>query len=156
MSAEYCFNTEHQFFHREGLGDVVVGAELEAFQYVFLQRLGCKENDRHVGVGLSDFLCQCESVFLRHHHVEHADVELGLHECFVASVAVGAQFCHVTFGLQILAKKHTQVFVILAQQNFQFIFHSVVLLVVFIIICFYYVVSLFVSAGRLRGRQRRV
>ena len=36
------FNTEHQLFHAEGFGDVVVGTNLETFQDILLQRLGCQ------------------------------------------------------------------------------------------------------------------
>ena len=75
------------------------GTELEAFEDVVLQSLGGKEDDGHVGTGGTDLLSQCEAVLLRHHHVEHADVELGLEEGLEACLAVGTEFCHIAFSL---------------------------------------------------------
>ena len=102
-TAQDGFYAEHELLHREGLGDVVIGTDLEAFEDVLLEGLGGEEDDGDVGVGLADFLCQGEAVFLGHHHVEHADVELGLEECLVAGFSVGAELSHVAFGIQILA-----------------------------------------------------
>ena len=92
-------NAEHELFHREGLGDVVVGTDFEAFDDVVLLRLCRQEDDGHFGVGLADFLGQRKTVFLRHHHVEHADVELTLQEGLEACLAVGTELGHVAFGL---------------------------------------------------------
>ncbi len=89
-TAQDGLDAEYQFLHREGLGDVVVGTQFEAFENVLLQRLGSEEDDGYLGIGRADLLCQCESVFLGHHHVEHADVELGLQESLETGLAVGA------------------------------------------------------------------
>ena len=94
-------NTEYKLFHRERLGDVVVGTNLEAFENVLLQSLGCEEYDRYLGVGLTYFLGECESVFLGHHHVENTYIKLCLHEGAVAGFAVWAQFGCIALGLQV-------------------------------------------------------
>ena len=94
-------NTEYKLLHRERLGDVVVGTNLESFEDVLFQSLGCEEYDRYLGVGLTYFLGECESVFLGHHHVENTYIKLCLHEGAVAGFAVWAQFGCIALGLQV-------------------------------------------------------
>lgn len=53
-----------ELFHGEGLGDVVVGAEFEAFEDVFLERLGGEEDDGHIGVECADFWASVKPSFL--------------------------------------------------------------------------------------------
>lgn len=55
-------DAEGEFFHREGLGEVVVGTDAEAFENVFFQGFGREEDDGHFGVGQTDFLCQGEAI----------------------------------------------------------------------------------------------
>ena len=38
-------NAEHKLLHRERLGDIVVGTNLEPFEYIVLQGLGREEDD---------------------------------------------------------------------------------------------------------------
>lgn len=61
-TAQYGFDAEHQFFHGEWFGDVVVGTDFEAFEYVVFERLGGEEYDGDFGVDRTDFLCESESV----------------------------------------------------------------------------------------------
>ena len=49
-AAEDGFNTEHEFFHREWFGDIVVGTDLETVEDVFLEGLGGKEDDRNLAL----------------------------------------------------------------------------------------------------------
>ena len=109
------FNTEHEFLHREGLGDVVVGTELESLYDILFLGLCREEDDGHLGIGLADFGGQGEAVLLWHHHIKHADVVLGLHEGLVACLTIGTELGGVAFGLQILAKQHAEVLVVFAQ-----------------------------------------
>ena len=55
------------------LGDVVVGADVEAEQHVVLGGAGGHQQDRHVGLGAQD-PAHVEPVDQRHHHVEHDQV----------------------------------------------------------------------------------
>ena len=65
-----------QLVHTERLGDVVVGAHLEAFELVGLERLGCEEENRDILVDASQLFGHSEAVFDRHHHVEDAGVDI--------------------------------------------------------------------------------
>jgi hypothetical protein len=51
------------------LGDVVVGAEVEAEKHVVLDGASGEQDDRHVGFGAHD-PADVEPVDLGHHHVE--------------------------------------------------------------------------------------
>ena len=92
-------DTQHEFFHGERLGDIIVGTNLKAFEDIVLQGFGGQEDDGHLRTSGTDLLSQGEAVLLRHHHIEHADIELGLEEGLEACLAVGTEFCHITFGL---------------------------------------------------------
>ncbi len=120
-------DAHHELLHGEGLGDIVVGTQLEAFEDILLQRLGRQEDDRHLGVALTNLLSQRETVLLRHHHVEDADVVLLLEELTVANLAVRAQLTLEVLRLEVLAEQHSQILIILTQQNLQFLFHNSIL-----------------------------
>ena len=51
-----------QFFHGEGLGDIVVGTHFEAFQLVLFQVFGSQEDNRNLLVHLSDFLSDSKTI----------------------------------------------------------------------------------------------
>ena len=75
--------------HRERLGDVVVGAELEAEHLVDLLRLGREHDDRHRRALRAQPLADLEAVHPRQHQVEHHEVELLLGEARERLAAVG-------------------------------------------------------------------
>ena len=74
--------------HAERLGDVVVGAELEAEDLVDLLGLGGEHDDRH-GAARAQAPADLEAVELGHHHVEHDEVEGLLAEARERLAAVG-------------------------------------------------------------------
>src|SRR5574344_1429044 len=123
-TAQDSLYTEHKFFHREWFGDIVVCTYLKTFEDIFFQRLGCQEDNRDFGVSLSDFLCECETIFLWHHHIKHTDVELRFEESLIAFFAICTKFCYITFCCQILAKQHAQVLIVFTKKNFQIFVHS--------------------------------
>ena len=116
-AAQNGFDAEGEFFHGEGLCEIVVGTYAEAFEDVFLERFGGEEDEGHFVVDLADVLSEGEAVFLRHHHVEHAEVVLSFAESAEACLAVGIEFGVVAFCLQIFAEQHTEVFVVFAEQD---------------------------------------
>ena len=73
---------------RERLGDVVVGAELEAEDLVDLLGLGGEHDDRD-GVAGADPPADLQPVHPGHHHVEHDEVEVALVEARQRLTAVG-------------------------------------------------------------------
>jgi hypothetical protein len=62
--------------HREGLGDVVVGAQGEAEHLVALLVLGRKDDHRRIGIVGAHALDDLDAVELGQHHVEQDEVGL--------------------------------------------------------------------------------
>src|SRR5262245_36070333 len=65
--------------HREGLGYVVVGADLEAGDLVGLAALGGQHDDRHLAAR-AHLAADFDAVHLRQHQVEDDEIEAGLLE----------------------------------------------------------------------------
>jgi hypothetical protein len=63
-----------QLADREGLGDVIVGTDLEADHLVDLSVLCGQQDDRHRAVG-ADLATEIEAALARHHDVEDQQVE---------------------------------------------------------------------------------
>ena len=68
-------DASEEFFHAEGLGDVVVGADLETLELVGLEGLGGEEEDGDVFVDAAQFLGDGEAVLDGHHDVEDAGID---------------------------------------------------------------------------------
>ena len=98
-TAHDSINAHHELFHREWLGDVIVGTNLETLENVFFKRFGSEEDYGDFAVDGADFLCELETVFLGHHDVEHANVVLALEEGLVAALAIGIEVGIVALGL---------------------------------------------------------
>ena len=98
-TAKDSFNTEYELFHRERLCDIVISTNLETFKNIFLQSLCGKEDDWNFRVGLADLLSKGESILLRHHYVEDANVELALEESLIASLTIRAKLCLIALCL---------------------------------------------------------
>ena len=72
----------------ERLGDVVVGAEAQAHQFVHLLVLGGEEDHRH-GAALAQPLQQFHAVHARHLDVEHGEVDRAGVQALQGAFAVG-------------------------------------------------------------------
>ena len=72
-TAEDGFHSRHELARIEGLGHVVVGADLEADDAVDVVTAGGEDDHRHVA-GLADLLADGQAVHLRHHYVEDDEV----------------------------------------------------------------------------------
>ena len=97
-------DTHHELFHREWLGDIVIGTNLEALEDVFLKCFSGEEDYRHLAVDGADFLGELETIFLGHHDIKHANVVLAFKEGLVATLAIGKEVGIITFGLKILSQ----------------------------------------------------
>ena len=86
--------------HRERLGDVVVGAELEPEDLVDLLALGAEHDDRDPLALRAQAPADLEAVHLRQHHVEHDEVERLLGEAGEGLAAVGRVHDLVAVALQ--------------------------------------------------------
>ncbi len=116
------FDAEGEFLHGERLGQIVVSTNSETFEDVIFERLGGEEDDGHFLGGLSDVFGEAETVLLRHHDVEHAEVKFVQREGTIACFAVGAEFCVIAFCLKIFTKQHAEVFVVFAEEDSHFVF----------------------------------
>jgi len=72
-TSQHCPNTCHQLLGAEGLGDVVVGAELEANQLVGLVRAGGEHDDRHARVA-AELSRHVQAVQPRQTEIQHDQV----------------------------------------------------------------------------------
>jgi hypothetical protein len=72
-AAQVGLDARHQLARRERLGDVVVGAELQAEDLVELLPAGGQHDDRDVALG-PDALAHLQAVHARQHDVEHDEV----------------------------------------------------------------------------------
>lgn len=121
-TAQDGFDAEGEFLHGERLGQIVVSTNSESFKDVVFERLGGEEDDGHFLGGLSDVFGEAETVLLRHHDVEHAEVKFVQREGTIACFAVGAEFCVIAFCLKIFTKQHAEVFVVFAEEDSHFVF----------------------------------
>jgi len=83
--AQSCANPRQQLAHREGLGDVVIGAQVECGDFVFLLAAGGKHQDRDLAP-FPDFLNHFQPVAIGQAKVEQNQIRLarcGLRETFL-------------------------------------------------------------------------
>ena len=69
-------NSVFQLFNAEGLGDIVVGARLEATDTIIYLRLRGEKNNWNTLVVFSDLGSHFETVLFRQHDVQNAQVKI--------------------------------------------------------------------------------
>ena len=89
-------NAGKQFAGAEGLGDIVVGADLEAADFVFLGAAGGEHEDGEAGAGLAEALADGEAVEFGQHEVENDEIQRGIEATFGGGQAVGGDVHLVT------------------------------------------------------------
>ena len=78
-AAEDDFDSRQQLAKREGLGDVVVGALLEAAHFVVLFAFRREDQDRNAQTVFADLFQDVEAVEFRQHQVEDDQIVRRLH-----------------------------------------------------------------------------
>ena len=119
-TAQDSLNAEGQFFHRERLGEVVVGTDFEAFKHIFFECFSGQEHDGHLRVGHTNLFGKSETVFFGHHHVEDAEIVFATQKFAIAFFTIAAQHGVIALCLKIFAKEHTEVFIVLAKEDSHF------------------------------------
>ena len=66
--------TDHDLFHGEGLGHVVIGASRQTLDAVVHRILSGQEQAGHLGVELADAVEQLQAVKAGHHDIQHQHV----------------------------------------------------------------------------------
>ena len=75
--AQHCPHPGYQFAGAEGLGDVVIGAQIQADESIRFGGLGREHDDRHLGLGLQD-TADVEPIHLGQQQVQHDQVRPSL------------------------------------------------------------------------------
>ena len=113
-------DAEGEFFHRERLGEVVVGTDFESLEDIFFERFGREEDDRHFGICETDLLRQGETILLGHHYVENAEVIFAAEKFTISLFAVVAKHGIIAFCQEIFAEEHAEILVVLAEEDSYF------------------------------------
>ena len=113
-------DAEGEFFHRERLREVVVGADFESLEDIFFECFGREEDDRHFGIRETDLLCQGETILLGHHNVENTEVIFAAEKFTVSLFAVVAKHGVIAFCQEIFAEEHAEILVVLAEEDSYF------------------------------------
>ena len=99
-SAQQGLYAHHQFFHSEGLLQVIVAPGVETFHHVVHRALGCQEEDGRAAVRLPNPPHHVQAGQLGHHDVCHQNVRGEPGECFESGFAVGGQGDPEVVGFQ--------------------------------------------------------
>ena len=107
--------------HREGLGDVIVGTQVQACDGVVFGVPGCTEDDRHGGrFGRRlEYAGHFEAADLSHHHIEQQQrISLGVHRQRLFGAVSHIHF--VSFEFEVEFQDFTQRLFVVHHQNFVF------------------------------------
>ena len=118
-----------EFFHGEGLGDVVVGADFETFEFVFFKVFGGEEDDGDFFVDFSNILSDSETVFEGHHDIKDAGIDVFGIEEGGGVVAVFSPDDGVAFLGEIGFEDGTQIGVVFSNQKFNSKIHNIIVLI---------------------------
>ena len=121
-AAQNGFDALHDQALRERLGDIVVGAHLEAEQFVDLFVLGGQEDDRHRRL-LAHATQKLHAVHARHLDIEDAEIGRVFGQGFERrdAIAVGPDL--VAFGFERQAQGRQDVALVVDQSDRAFLFH---------------------------------
>ena len=114
----------HQLQHREGLGQVVVGAQLQAQDAVHLAGTGAGDDDGRVARHAARALADLQAVHARQHQVQHQRVPAALFQPAHAFMTVGGMLDRVAFVAQVHAQQFGDVGVVLDDQHAAGGFHG--------------------------------
>ena len=106
-----------QLFHEEGLGDVVIGAQVEAFEALVEFGAGGEHDDRDGVVPLAQLAQDAQAVPPRQHDVEHDHIVALAGRQLVGADAVGGEVHGVALFLEGLADEAGDLLFIFRDQN---------------------------------------
>src|SRR6266849_456659 len=112
-------HASEQFSDREGLGDVVIGAEFETHNLIHFLAARREHDDRNRGALRLQLLAHIQSAHAWHHHVEHHQVWGILQGQLEPFHAVESRYHLKALVLEIIAESRNHVRLILDDQNFR-------------------------------------
>src|SRR3954465_13831463 len=80
-------SAREQFLDAEGFADIVVGADVQAADDVFLLALGGEHDDGHAESGLTDAAADLITIELREHDVQNDEIQVDAHgqmQCYLS------------------------------------------------------------------------
>jgi hypothetical protein len=116
-SPEDCSNAEDKFLETEGFRDIVVSADSETFDPIFLERLGGEEYHRDVRMNPADVAAEGESILLGKHDVDETKVEDIIEEDPERFLSITAKSHIESPGAERFLKEEAEVVVVLDQEN---------------------------------------
>ena len=116
-AAQLGLDARQQLDHLERLGDVVVGAELQADHLVDHLAARGQHDDRRLDAALAQLLADVEAVQPRQHHVEEDEIERLAGGALEAALAVGARFDRVALAREPVGQRQHQAGLVLDQQE---------------------------------------
>jgi hypothetical protein len=109
--------TGDQLLDEEGLGEVIVGAEVEAFEAFVKFAAGGEEDDREGDLPFAEVAEDAEAVAVWEHDVQDQSVVGARSSKRVALIAAEADVHHEALGLEALADKRRDLLIVLDDQN---------------------------------------
>jgi hypothetical protein len=110
-------HARHQLQHRERLGQVVVGAQLQPEDAVHFARPRADDDDRRVARHGAGAAADLEAVDAGQHQVEHQRVPAAALQFAQAGMAVGGMLHGIALVAQVHAQKFGDVGVVLDDQH---------------------------------------
>ncbi|MNG99296.1 hypothetical protein D3C79_584620 [compost metagenome] len=113
LAAEQRFDPRHQFQHRKGFGQVIVGTQLQPQHAVYLAGARADDDDRRVARHVARPAADLQPVDARQHQIEDQRVPAALFQHRHAQIAVGGVANVVAFIAQVQLQQLGDVAVIL-------------------------------------------
>lgn len=123
-AADGSIDASEEFVHRERFGDIVVGADLETFKDIALERFGRDEDDRDTFVGAAYFLSDGIAILDGHHNIQDAGVDVLVMIHFNSLFAIGGEADGEAFLRKIGTEDSAQVGVVLSNKKSDTKIHS--------------------------------
>src|SRR5262249_30822274 len=114
---EHCLDSRHQFANGKRFGHIVVGAELQANDFVDLLPSRRQHDDGHGGPFDLELLADVEAAEVRHHHIEQNQVWRIRKRAAQSGNAVRSGDDLVTFVFEVVAQPRDHVGLIFDNQD---------------------------------------
>jgi hypothetical protein len=110
-------HAEDKLLETEGLRDIIVSADSEAFDPIFLERPGGEEYHRNVRMDPTDVAAESESILLGKHDVDQTEVEDIIEEDTERFLSITAKSHIESLRAERFLKEEAEVVVVLDQEN---------------------------------------
>src|SRR6266576_2693691 len=117
-AAQQGFDSRQQFHRIEGLGEIVIGANLESQNFVEDLPTGGQHQDGHDDASHADVPAHIEAALPGKHDIQYYEV-VGISGGFVQTfLAVEGELNRIALAFQAISQSHANYFFILDDKNF--------------------------------------